>query len=93
MSLLEVTLKVYQQSLVRVKALLDGSLLDAVQRVEFRIREHQQKGVSGERSPSMAVDLVHGLRLVVERMFWKLFIWATKMYLALITKQPFLGYL
>lgn len=53
MSLLEVTLKVYQQSLVRVKALLDDSLLDAVQRVEFRIREHQQK--SG-RSPSMAVD-------------------------------------
>lgn len=51
-SLLEVTLKVYQQSLVRVKALVDGSLLDAVQLVEFRVREHQQKkGVSGERSP------------------------------------------
>lgn len=74
MSLLEVTLKVYQQSLVRVKALVDGSLLDAVQLVEFRIREQQQKkGVSGECSPSMTVYLVHGLRLVVERMFWKLF--------------------
>lgn len=47
MSLLEVTLKIYQQSLVTVKALVDGSLfVQAVGPMKFRIRSTNKKGAS-----------------------------------------------
>lgn len=52
---------------------MDGSLLYAVQRVEFGIGEHQQERVFLVNTASIAVYLVRDLRLVVERMFWKLF--------------------